>query len=152
MLERHLAVSHSLTKSVVSTGDTERPYRCHLCDKRYKISSFLGRHLSKDHKLSSQSLHPKLKRFKFVRYEDGFFRVALNTHLQYLSSAKPPSYRCHVCQCRFPLGKLLSLHLIAAHGFSLPKGYSRFRYLKNAEGFHELVMFRIESKALHSED
>ena len=152
MLERHIAVSHSLTKSTVNTGDIAKPYRCHLCDKKYKISSFLGRHLSKDHELRSESLHPKLRRFKFVRYEDGFFRVALNTHLQSLSSVKPPSYRCHLCQFRFSQGKLLSKHLIATHGFSLPKGYSRFRYLKNAEGFHELVMFRIESKALHSVD
>lgn len=150
-LERHITLTHSPPESAVTAKERPKPYSCHLCDNKYRISSYLGRHLYKDHKLRSELLHPKLKRFRFVKEDDGFYRVARNTHLQHLS-VKPPSYRCHICYKRFLQGKHLSKHLMETHAFLLPPGYSRFRYLKNSEGFHELVMFRIESKTLHSED
>ncbi|KAI6654826.1 Histone H4 transcription factor-like [Oopsacas minuta] len=151
VLDRHMMLSHP-TPQVDVTPKRPKPYSCHLCDNKYKISSNLGRHLSRGHEFRCQLIHPKLKRFKFVKHDDGFYRVALNSQLQPMTSVKPLSYRCHICHNRFSYGHLLSKHLMSLHAFSLPPGYSRFRYLRNSEGFHELVTFRIESKILHSED
>ena len=36
---------------------------------------------------------------------------------------------CHVCNKKYPLGSKLTEHLKKIHGFSLPPGHSRFRYV-----------------------
>ena len=151
MLERHVALHKrdSQNEARSATDKTAKKYVCHLCDKRFAHCSYLGRHLSNYHKLKRNLLQKSMRKFKFVKQRDGFYKLAEHSNFPSTSLAKSLSYRCHICHLRLPEGKFLSQHLTETHGFSLPKGYSRFRYHKNADGFHELVMFRIESKTLH---
>ena len=102
---------------------TSKPHRCPLCRKAFKTSYVLADHMES---------HRREKPFKCCvgscRYSARTLK-AWQQHTRTAHLAEGKLFVCHICSTRFELGWQLSGHLRETHGFELPPGHCRFRWV-----------------------
>ncbi|XP_019849142.1 PREDICTED: histone H4 transcription factor-like [Amphimedon queenslandica] len=128
-LLRHITYRHSNSK----------PFSCPLCRKsfktKYSLSDHLSTHREKSFSCFSSSCHYTCKSEKLL------LQHMKNNH----SESTGELYCCHVCDgARFSVGLELTNHLKTVHGFRLPPGHSRFRYVLCDDGLKRLQTVRLD--------
>ena len=102
--------------------NTDTPHHCPVCQKGFKTAHCLSQHLvshgQKTFKCSFSGCEYSGKTLK-----------AWQGHMKKHHMPEQKQYCCHICSQCFLEGLQLSTHLKAVHGFSLPPGHSRFRYI-----------------------
>ena len=118
-----------------------KPHECGLCHKTFKTASALSEHIETHREPSCVCTFPDCD------YKASSTR-ALDRHVQSLHASDSMLYCCHVCNERFTVGKKLTQHLKTSHGFQLPPGHCRFRwvlysleYQSSLESFFWLLLF-----------
>ena len=105
----------------------DKPHQCPVCQKRFKTSCCLGEHL--------ETHGPKSIKCSVTGCK--YSTKTLKSWQQHMKKAHMPEqkqYCCHVCGLCFAEGLQLSTHLKKVHGFRIPPGHSRFRYVNTFFG------------------
>lgn len=129
---RHILYRHSNAK----------PFPCsqESCTYRGKSQADLKSHMKK-HNIGKVEFKCEVYKCKYVsRTLEPYKRHYATEHLH-----EPPTYACHECNKKYRRGNLLSRHLIAQHGYSLPPGHSRFLYTLCDDGYQRLQTKRREN-------
>ena len=109
-----------------------RPHECPLCHKTYKTTHTLVDHLETHREKCYTCSEPNC--FYIATTARNF-----NHHMRSVHGGELLLYCCHVCNERFSLGRKLTKHLKDQHGFELPPGHSRFRYVYILFKFGDLI-------------
>jgi uncharacterized C2H2 Zn-finger protein len=130
-LQHHIRFRHNTITS----------HQCPVCQKGFKTPHCLGEHLESH---GQKSMKCSISGCKYA----GKTLKALQHHLKKVHMPQQSQYCCHICGQCFPEGLQLSTHLKAIHGFSLPPGHSRFRYVTGCDGLKRLQTVRLDADNL----
>lgn len=127
-LHHHIRFRHS----------NETSHQCPICQKGFKTIHCLSEHLQVHNK---KTYHCSVSGCKYV----GKTLKSWQRHVKTAHMPESKLYCCHMCGICFSEGLKLSTHLKEVHGFSLPPGHSRFRYVTGADGYKRLQTVRLDA-------
>ena len=104
--------------------NNDMPQQCPVCQKCFKTVHCLSEHLQTH---SQKMFKCSITGCKYA----GKTLKAWQSHVKKVHMPEQKQYCCHVCGVCFVEGMNLSSHLKESHGYSLPPGHSRFRYICN---------------------
>jgi len=134
----------TLSNHIIYRHTTEKPFSCEFCTYRGKTVADVKSHLRVHYEeVEMTCLQPDCS---FTCRAKLTMKKHLASKHQVPGQVENNEYGCHLCEERFPLGALLTKHLISVHSFSWPSGHSRFRYTKDkTTGLLRLQTVRVES-------
>ena len=104
--------------------NSDTPEQCPVCQKRFKTGHCLSEHLETH---AQKTFQCSITGCKYI----GKTLKAWQSHMKKIHMPDRKDYCCHICGECFLGGMKLSVHLKTIHGFQLPPGHSRFRYICN---------------------
>lgn len=122
-LKEHILFRHS--------NDAERKFKCEICDATFKAKRFLHRHVELH---NGKTVKCDLCEAQFTNY------YSLSRHVRNIHLEQQVFFACHLCERKYNRGCNLSRHLIASHSLKVSHGWTRFTYVKQADG-----VFRINT-------
>ena len=120
--EMTCASSSALTYHLRYRHSQGKPHQCPICLKNYKTQYSLADHLQLHGEKTICCEHTG------CNYITSSVR-SYRQHVRLEHSDGSVVFCCHVCDEQFSEGHKLTAHLKKVHGFSLPPGHSRFRYV-----------------------
>lgn len=114
-----------------------KPHECPVCQKKFKTPYALSDHIE-----SHQQ-----RKFTCSMTGCRYTAKTVKSWEHHMKTAHMPDqmlYCCHVCNLRYSSGQKLTSHLKETHGFELPPGHCRFRYIAGPDGLKRLQTVRLD--------
>lgn len=116
-----------------------KPHSCLICHKKFKTAILLGEHIE-SHR--DKTIQCSVAGCEYLARS----KKTMQMHLRRIHQPNLRLYSCHVCSERYNMGKKLTAHLKLNHGFSLPPGHCRFRYVAGLDGLKRLQTVRLDDE------